>query len=104
GSALYEAALDPGVAIHPESAYGTVQPTTLLYDTLVTLDRNEQIEPWDAESWTISPAGLTYTFTLRPNQRFSDGALVKASDYAWSLDRLVNPCLGLLTYTYSGGL
>jgi len=66
GSALYEAALDPAVAIYPESAYGTVQPTTLLYDTLVTLDRNEQIEPWGAESWTISPDGLTYTFTLVP--------------------------------------
>ena len=104
GQALYEAALDPAVAVYPESLYGTVQPTTLLYDTLVTLDRNAQIEPWGAESWTISPDGLTYTFHLRPNQRFSDGASVKASDYVWSLDRLVNPCLGLLSDTYSGGL
>ena len=76
------------------AGYGSsIQPAALLFDTLVTLDRNEQIEPWGATSWTISPDGLTYTFHLRPNQRFSDGAAVKASDYAWSLDRLASPCL-----------
>ena len=106
GGASYEAALDPAVAVYPNAfAFsGTIQPTTLLYDTLVTLDRNEQIEPWAAQSWDISADGLTYSFHLRPNQRFSDGKPVKASDYAWSIDRLANPCLGLFTDTYSGGL
>ena len=80
----------------PVQAAGTpamVQLTNLLYDSLVTLNRNDQIEPWGASSWTISPDGLTYTFTLRPNQRFSDGAPVRASDYAWSINRALSPCL-----------
>jgi peptide/nickel transport system substrate-binding protein/oligopeptide transport system substrate-binding protein len=67
---------------------------SLVYDGLVTTDRNEHIEPWAARSWTISPDGLTYTFRLQPNQRFSDGVPVKPSDYAWSMDRSANPCLG----------
>lgn len=78
----------------PVRAYDTVsqQITSLLFDGLVTLDRNEHTEPWGANSWTVSPDGLTYTFTLRPHQRFSDGTPVKPSDYAWSMDRAANPC------------
>ena len=78
----------------PAEAYDsvTIQTTNLLFDGLVTVDRNEHIEPWGATSWTISPDGLTYTFKLRPNQRFSDGTPVKPSDYAWSMDRAANPC------------
>ncbi|HEX5548010.1 MAG TPA: peptide ABC transporter substrate-binding protein [Ktedonobacterales bacterium] len=71
-----------------------IQLVSLLYDGLVTVDSHEHIKPWAARSWTISPDGLTYTFKLQPNQKFSDGAPVKPSDYAWSMDRAVNPCLG----------
>src|SRR5690348_11165052 len=82
------------VMYDPAEAYDdvTIQTTDLLFDGLVTVDRNERIEPWGATSWTISPDGLTYTFKLRPNQRFSDGTPVKPSDYAWSMDRAANPC------------
>jgi oligopeptide transport system substrate-binding protein len=66
----------------------------MLYDGLVTYDRKGHIEPWAAKSWTISSDGTTYTFRLQPNQRFSDGTAVKPSDYAWSMDRSANPCLG----------
>ncbi|HKW21274.1 MAG TPA: ABC transporter substrate-binding protein, partial [Ktedonobacterales bacterium] len=71
-----------------------IQLMSLLYDGLVTVDRHEQIVPWAAKSWSISPDGLTYTFRLQPNQRFSDGAPVRPSDFAWSIDRSANPCLG----------
>jgi oligopeptide transport system substrate-binding protein len=77
---------------------GGRQVASLLFDGLVTLDRNEHIEPWGATSWTISRDGLTYTFNLRPNQRFSDGTRVTASDYAWSIDRAMNPCAGSYIY------
>jgi peptide/nickel transport system substrate-binding protein/oligopeptide transport system substrate-binding protein len=82
--------LDPAQCADPSC--GPIVP--MLYDGLVTIDRNEHVEPWVARSWTISADGLTYTFRLRPNQRFSDGAPVTASDYAWSIDRSANPCLG----------
>ncbi|HEX5545770.1 MAG TPA: peptide ABC transporter substrate-binding protein [Ktedonobacterales bacterium] len=83
-------------AIYPDpaQAYGnaTIQAINLLFDGLVTVDRNGRIEPWGATSWAISPDGLTYTFQLRPHQRFSDGTPIKPSDYAWSMDRVANPC------------
>jgi peptide/nickel transport system substrate-binding protein/oligopeptide transport system substrate-binding protein len=86
--------LDPALL----TTASAMQVASLLFDGLVTLDRNAQIEPWGAASWTISPDGLTYTFRLRPNQRFSDGAPVTASDYAWSIDRLLDGCAGSANY------
>ena len=91
------AALDPARALYPPAS----QAASMLFDGLLALDRNARIKPWGAESWTISPDGLSYTFTLRPNQRFSDGAPVTASDYAWSIDRIANPCLGLINFDSS---
>ena len=89
--------LDPVEGLYPPY----LQASSLLFDGLLTLDRSGHVEPWGAASWTISPDGTRYTFTLRPNQRFSDGAPVKASDYAWSIDRIANPCLGLFNYDSS---
>ena len=89
--------LDPVEGLYPPY----LQASSLLFDGLLTLNRSGHVEPWGAASWTVSPDGTRYTFTLRPNQRFSDGAPVKASDYAWSIDRIANPCLGLFNYDSS---
>ena len=40
-----------------------------------------------ASSWTISKDGLTYTFHLRPDAKFSNGTPVTASDVVYSIDR-----------------
>src|SRR5579872_6711289 len=40
-----------------------------------------------ATSWTVAPNGLTYTFHLRPDAKFSDGSPVTASDVVYSIDR-----------------
>ena len=46
------------------------------------------IEPDLAESWTISPDGLTYSFRLRDGLKFNDGSPLKASDVKFSLERV----------------
>ena len=46
------------------------------------------IEPDLAESWTVSPDGLTYSFKLRDGLKFSDGSPLKASDVKFSLERV----------------
>ncbi len=45
----------------------------MVYEPLVKYAKGGVIEPWLAESWTISPDGKTYTFTLRKGVTFSDG-------------------------------
>ncbi|MFP5075865.1 ABC transporter substrate-binding protein [Rhizobium sp. YIM 134829] len=44
-----------------------------------------------AESFEVAPDGLTYTFKLRPNVKFSNGRTVVASDVKYSIERAVNP-------------
>jgi ABC-type transport system substrate-binding protein len=44
-----------------------------------------------AESFDVSPDGLTYTFKLRPGVKFSNGRAVIASDVKYSIERAVNP-------------
>lgn len=83
------ATLDPDLA--SDSASRTV--VSLLYDGLVTLDQHLHVELWGARQVAISSDGLTYIFHLRPNQRFADGTPVTAADYAYSINRALNPCL-----------
>ncbi|WP_343712729.1 ABC transporter substrate-binding protein [Inquilinus sp.] len=44
-----------------------------------------------AESFTVSPDGLTYTFKLRQGVKFHNGRELKAADVKYSLDRVVQP-------------
>src|SRR5690349_9140848 len=46
----------------------------MLADTLVTVDFDmKTIKPGLANSWTVSPDGMTYTFKLRNDVKFCDG-------------------------------
>jgi ABC-type transport system substrate-binding protein len=44
-----------------------------------------------AESFTVAPDGLTYTFKLRKGVKFSNGREVVASDVKYSIERAVDP-------------
>lgn len=62
-----------------------------LIEGLVTRDAAAGLIPGAAESWTISPDGLIYTFKLRANAKWSDGTPVTADDWVYSWRRAVNP-------------
>ena len=53
---------------------------------------DQKVEPGLAESWTNSPDGKTWTFHLRKNLRWSDGAPLTADDvlFTWN-DVIFNP-------------
>lgn len=62
-----------------------------IYSGLVKLNAQLLPVPDLASGWTVSRDGLTYTFRLRSNARFSDGAPVTARDVAWTLTRMLAP-------------
>ena len=49
------------------------------------------VKPGIAESWDESEDGLTYTFHLRKDAKWSDGEPITAGDFEYSWKRLVNP-------------
>jgi peptide/nickel transport system substrate-binding protein len=63
-----------------------------VYDTLVYRDPfTDVIVPGLAQSWSISPDGLTYSFVLRQGIVFHDGTVFNAQAVAVNLDRILNP-------------
>ncbi len=60
-------------------------------ETLTRLDEKGSIQPWLAESWTVSPDGRQYTFKLRTGVTFGDGTPFDARAVKWNLDRLKDP-------------
>jgi oligopeptide transport system substrate-binding protein len=51
-------------------------------------------EPGVATSWDISEDGLTITFHLNPDARWSNGDAMTAEDYVWSWRRALDPAMG----------
>lgn len=60
-----------------------------LYDALTTVDPDGSVVPQLAESWEVSDDNLTYTFTLKEGATFQDGSPVEASDFVYSIRRLL---------------
>jgi len=57
----------------------------LTQSTLVRLNAAGELEPRLASTWTSSEDGLTWTMTLRPGAKFSDGSPVTTADVAFSV-------------------
>ena len=86
---------------HREGTFGTVHPLAPHYNTLLRIDPNDrtgtQPAPDLAESWTISPDGLTYTLKIRQGVRFHDGSLLTARDVKASYDKIIAPPAGVIS-------
>ncbi len=58
-----------------------------IFEGLTRIDKNGAVKPALASSWTVSEDKKTYTFILRKNVTFHDGASFEADDVVFSLDR-----------------
>lgn len=59
-----------------------------VYDYLVDVDADNEIQPRIATDWTRSEDGLTYTFTLAEDVTFHDGSPLTAQDVVYTFTRL----------------
>jgi oligopeptide transport system substrate-binding protein len=67
---------------------------TLLNDLflgLTTFNASGELVPGAAESWATSADGLTWTFNLRDDLRWSDGQPLTAVDFVYAFRRLQDP-------------
>jgi peptide/nickel transport system substrate-binding protein len=82
----------PYDTMDPHAAFdvGRVAVRINLYDGLYRwLDNPPKLEPWLAESHTVSGDGLTYTFKLRKGAKFHDGTEITAEDVRYSAERIL---------------
>ncbi|MDX2203736.1 MAG: ABC transporter substrate-binding protein [Hyphomicrobiaceae bacterium] len=89
----------PTTDCHATTTYAAVHVLAPHYSLLVKVDpeRFPAIAPDLAESWTVSPDGLAYTFKLREGVRFHDGQAFSSRDVKATFDRLRAPPAGIVS-------
>ena len=80
-------------SLDPQKARSVEAHTVLrdLCEGLTTLAKDASPAPGVASDWQVSEDGKQYTFTLRPDARWSNGESVVAADFVAALRRLVDP-------------
>jgi len=78
--------LDPRIGIDYPSAFGT----KMLFEGLMRIGQNGQVEPAIAQSCEISEDKMTYTFHLRPCV-WSNGDPILAADFAYAWKKVITP-------------
>jgi peptide/nickel transport system substrate-binding protein len=92
-SIIYGLTLSPsGIDPHLNASSELGIPLASVYDTLVFRDpATGEFVPGLAESWSISPDGLNYTFFLRRDVTFHDGTVFNAQAVKANLEYVMNP-------------
>lgn len=96
-AAVVQAALDSSVtSLDPAQASdaSTFEVLAAVDEGLVRINQAGVAEPGIASSWQVNAAGTTYTFHLRSNARWSNGAPVTAEDFVYAWERAINPETG----------
>jgi peptide/nickel transport system substrate-binding protein len=90
--------LTVAIGVDPDTLDPMRQTTTtiqnivqMMVETLVRVDDTGKIQPLLATSWTQAPDGMSWTFNLRQNVRFSDGTPFNAQAVKVSMDRALDP-------------
>lgn len=87
GTASGSSSLDPPLLL----GEFTLPTTMQIYESLVKVNEDLELEPRLAESWEVSDDLTSYTFHLREGVKFHHGKEFKAEDVIYSFNRLLDP-------------
>jgi peptide/nickel transport system substrate-binding protein len=87
GSLTEPPAMDP----YHQAADARIRVTVLSYQGLFYEGANGQAIPLLAQSYSVAPDGLSYTFKLRRGVKFHTGQTMTSADVKYSYDYLRNP-------------
>ena len=100
GTLEFAVTVEPGnFDCHANISFAFLHPIAPHYSTLLKFDAANypQIVGDLAESWSVSPDRLTYTFKLRPNAFFHDGSRLTSADIKSSYERIARPAQGVFS-------
>jgi len=67
--------------------------TSLIYSGLTRKDADGNFIPDLAESFTISPDGINYTFIIKKDAKFHNGTKVTADDVIFTIEKIKDPLI-----------
>ena len=93
GEKIFRYSIKADAATIDPNKTNSVDDATVCYHLYDGLYRNVlgNLQPATATSYEVSEDGLTYTFHLREDTKWSDGQTVTAKDYEYGMKRLVDP-------------
>jgi peptide/nickel transport system substrate-binding protein len=95
GGEYRDVATSDAVSFHPyqttDTASGGYQGMVYTGALLRLHEDTLEYIPNMAESYTISEDGLTFTFNLRQDMKWSDGQPITAHDFKWTYDQVIKP-------------
>lgn len=98
GSIVYATDREP-TCLDPHS-FGDMPQTYVArqyLDSLVSERPDGSVVPWLAESWTVSPDGRVYTFTIKQGVKFHDGTSLDAEAVKANFEHMLDPATQSLT-------
>ena len=99
---------EPG-SLDPALAQGTHESWVLenVFEGLMTFDEKGELVKGTAKDYKVSDDGLTYTFTIRDDAKWSNGDPVTAEDFEFTWKRALDPELAAeyatILYYIKGG-
>jgi len=101
--------LNRGISSDPETLDAhkarSLQAADVLRDLgegLVSFTATGEMTTGTAERWDVSEDGLTYTFHIRPDAKWSNGDAVTAAHFVFGVERLVDPDTGAFYAQFVG--
>ena len=81
------------ITVDPQLSFDTNASAVISFftSTLYVYNTDHELVPGLAESCDVSDDGLTYTFHLKENLRWSDGRPLNAEDFVFGFRRLADP-------------
>jgi peptide/nickel transport system substrate-binding protein len=88
---LIVAQMGDALTLDPHAHNGIVEASMCsnIYDTLIMLDKNMDVQPGLAVKWE-NPDNLTWIFHLREGVKFHNGTPFTARDVKYSIERILN--------------
>ncbi|POR55551.1 ABC transporter substrate-binding protein [Bosea psychrotolerans] len=72
----------------PHRHTGSIAVQQCYAEALTSIAADGSVEPFLAESFEMTPDGLTYRFKVRPNVKFHNGEVMSAADVAANFERV----------------
>ena len=72
-----------------QTGYPGLDLVSLLYDTLLQLDKDNKPVPWLVKEYKVSDDGLEYSFKLNDNIKWHDGEKLTADDVKFTVDYFI---------------
>ena len=72
-----------------QTGYPGYNVLTFMYDTLLWHDKDNNLVPWLASEYKVSPDGLTVDVTIRDNAKWHDGRPLTADDVKFTYDYIL---------------